>query len=80
MYGFRKIRHQEGDNVYMNEYFKLNSRHLLKNITRKVKEDKEEQVEVYQRSGRVESHGFNKDIQELRNNQHNLEDLCRHFI
>ena len=48
MYGFRKIRHNDEDNVYMNDNFRLNGKHLLKNINRKVKEDKEEQVEVYQ--------------------------------
>ncbi len=37
MYGFNKKRHPDGDNVYMNEYFKEGSRHLLSNIVRKNK-------------------------------------------
>ena len=37
MYGFKKIRHNEGENVYMNENFKSGSKHLLKNINRKIK-------------------------------------------
>ena len=51
---------------------------MLKNIVRKVKEEKEEQVQLY-RGGR-EDINVSKQIQELRGNQHNLEDLCRHFI
>ena len=46
MYCFRKVRHFDGENVYQNDYFKKGAKHLLKNITRKVKEEKEE-VEVY---------------------------------
>lgn len=79
MYGFRKIRHSDGDNVYMNDHFKQGAKHLLKNITRKIKEDKEEQIEVY-RGNRHEDPTVSRQIQELRTNQKNLEELCRHFI
>jgi hypothetical protein len=40
MYGFKKVRHPDGDNVYMNENFKEANRHLLSNINRKIKDDK----------------------------------------
>lgn len=49
MYGFRKIRHADGDNVYTNENFKKGAKNLLKNITRKIREDKEDQVQLYNR-------------------------------
>jgi hypothetical protein len=48
MYGFRKIRHADGENVYMNEYFKIGGKQLLKNINRKIREEREERVSVYQ--------------------------------
>ena len=78
MYGFKKIRHNEGENVYMNEHFKTGSRHLLKSIARKIKEEKDEQVELYANKSNEVS--VTRQIQELRNNQKNLEELCRHFI
>lgn len=39
MYGFKKIRHPDGDNIYMNEHFKEGARHLLSNINRKIREE-----------------------------------------
>lgn len=50
MYGFKKVRHADGDNIYMNDYFKEGSRHLLSNISRKIKEEKEEVLAIYDRS------------------------------
>jgi hypothetical protein len=47
MYGFKKIRHPDGDNVYMNEHFKDSSRHLLPNIVRKLREEKDEELALY---------------------------------
>lgn len=47
MYGFKKIRHPDGDNIYMNEHFKEGARHLLSNINRKIREDKEETLAIY---------------------------------
>jgi hypothetical protein len=44
MYGFRKTRHSDGENVYFNENFKMGGKHLLKNINRKIKDEKEEQI------------------------------------
>ena len=38
MYGFRKVRHSDGDNVYLNEHFKRGCPHLLNNITRKLRD------------------------------------------
>jgi hypothetical protein len=38
MYGFKKTRHPDGENVYTNEDFKAGSRQLLKNIERKMPE------------------------------------------
>jgi len=36
MYGFSKIRHDEGENVYMNPNFKCGEKELLLNIKRKI--------------------------------------------
>lgn len=47
MYGFRKIRHEDGDNVYENENFKRGNRALLKNIKRKVNLEKEDRIAIY---------------------------------
>ena len=80
MYGFRKIRHTEGDNVYLNDHFKKGVRHLLKNITRKIREEREDQVELYNKNNYTVDPTVNRQIQELKTNQKNLEELCRHFI
>jgi len=42
MYGFHKIRHEDGENVYMNEHFKMGGKHQLRNISRRIKDIKEE--------------------------------------
>jgi UDP-glucose 4-epimerase len=47
MYGFKKIRHPDGDNVYMNEHFQKGNPPQLANIVRKMREDKEEELELY---------------------------------
>lgn len=47
MYGFRKIRHEDGDNVYLNENFKKGNRVLLKNIKRKINLEKEDRIAIY---------------------------------
>lgn len=40
MYGFKKTRHTDGENVYFNQDFRAGGRQLLKNIERKTAEDK----------------------------------------
>lgn len=47
MYGFKKIRHPDGDNVYLNENFRQGSKHLLQNIVRKMKDDKDDDLALY---------------------------------
>lgn len=48
MYGFNKIRHEEGDNVYTNENFKRDEKDLLFNIKRKINQvEKEDKMAVY---------------------------------
>lgn len=48
MYGFNKIRHEEGDNVYTNENFKRDEKELLFNIKRKINQvEKEDKMAVY---------------------------------
>jgi len=80
MYAFRKIRHHEGDNVYMNDNFKQGNRQLLKNIVRKVKEDKDVTVAIYaERNVRLEGM-TSKEINELKHKQKNLEEMCKNFL
>lgn len=66
--------------MYSNEHFKEGVKHLLRNITRKIREDKEEQVELYNKNSHIVDPNVNRQIQELKSNQKNLEELCRHFI
>lgn len=47
MYGFKKIRHPEGDNVYMNEHFQEGNPPLLANIHRKMRDDRDGEVVLY---------------------------------
>jgi hypothetical protein len=52
MYGFRKIRHPDGENVYLHEYFKQGAKQLHRNITRKIREDREDRLALYDSVGR----------------------------
>jgi heat shock transcription factor len=40
MYGFRKTRHPDGDNVYMHDHFQRGHKHLLRHITRRMREER----------------------------------------
>jgi hypothetical protein len=51
MYGFRKIRHSDGENVYQHEHFRSGSRAQLKHINRKMREEREERLLLYQGGG-----------------------------
>ena len=80
MYGFRKTRHSDGDNVYLHDHFKLGSKHLLKNIVRKVRDDREEQIELYRGISDQPEPSTQCQIQELKTKHRNLEEMCKKFI
>lgn len=77
MYGFRKTRHPEGDNVYMHDHFQRGHKHLLRHITRRMREEREERVALQQTGGRSEG---GKELVELRSRQKNLEEMCRNIF
>lgn len=70
MYGFRKTRHPDGDNVYMHEHFRAGHRQLLRHINRRMREDREERIVATQGEERGRS---GREMQELRTRQKNLE-------
>jgi len=64
----------------MNDNFKQGNRQLLKNIVRKVKEDKDVTVAIYaERNVRLEGM-TSKEINELKHKQKNLEEMCKNFL
>lgn len=77
MYGFKKVRHAEGENVYMNPLFQAGRPHQLKNISRKIREERDPlqfTKEIKQKRS------VNKELSDLQGKQKNLESLCKHFI
>jgi hypothetical protein len=44
MYGFRKTRHPDGDNVYMHEHFRAGHKQLLRHINRRMREQREDRI------------------------------------
>ena len=72
MYDFHKLRHSEGENVYGNDNFRANNHALLRNISRKVKEEREDRLALYQEGSRPSQTNL-REIQDLRLKQKNLE-------
>lgn len=77
MYGFSKIRHDEGDNVYMNENFKKAQKHLLPNIKRKINQtEKDDKIAVYSPT----NNNLGKELNDLKGRQRSLESMCKQLI
>jgi hypothetical protein len=75
MYGFSKIRHNEGDNVYTNENFKRDEKEELSKIKRKINQgEREDKVALYNEDN------FSKELLDLKMKQTNLESLCKQLI
>jgi hypothetical protein len=72
MYGFKKTRHPDGENVYINQDFRAGARQLLKNIERKTSEGKEEIVMAYSGSCLRNEGVTVKEISELKGRQRKL--------
>ena len=77
MYGFNKIRHEEGENVYKNENFVRNQEEQLKNIKRKINSstEKEDRMVLYN-----PNNNLTKQLKDLKTRQTNLEGLCSQLI
>ena len=46
IYSFKKVRHSDGENVYAHPHFIKGKSHLIKNILRKSREEKEDGAPV----------------------------------
>jgi hypothetical protein len=57
----------------MHENFKAGNRAQLKHINRKMREEKEERIVLYQNSQTKTDAASNREIQELKSKQKNLE-------
>lgn len=55
----------------MNEHFRVGSRHQLRNINRRIREEREDRVAIYSSSARDKSEV--RELSELKSKQKNLE-------
>ena len=76
MYGFSKVRHDEGENVYKNDNFRRYNKSLLRNIKRKINAaEKEDKLMVY-----TPGNSLAKELNELKSKQRSLEGMCKQLI
>jgi hypothetical protein len=55
----------------MNEHFRMGGRHQLRNINRRIREEREERMMLYSEGGR--QGGAGRELTELKSKQKNLE-------
>ena len=70
MYGFNKMRHPEGEDIYANRYFKKGCRNDLRKINRKIRQAPETITRWVVKESPRDS---KREMEELRQSQKNLE-------
>jgi hypothetical protein len=78
IYSFKKVRHADGENVYVHPHFIRGKPHLIKHIVRKSREEKEPSTPAAAPLDGNDKTG--RGISELRSKQQSLYEMCRQFL